>query len=95
MSAARSSGRPRGIQHEESRGLVSRDREESAADTGVEVLPLSLEPVERLVVRVEPAAGDGRIQVEQHGEVGQQPASRPHRQIADLAAVRACRPSPW
>ena len=53
----------------------------------MEVVLLGLEPVERLVVGVEALARDARVEVEQHGEVGQQALGRPQREVADLVAA--------
>ena len=87
ISAASSSGRTRGVQHEEALRLGRCDREELGPHASVEVVLLGLEPVERLVVGVEAPPRDGRVEVEEHREVGQQAAGRPQRQVPHLVAT--------
>ena len=81
-------GRASGVEHEEPRRLSRGDREEAARTRVWKSSLLGLEPVEGLVVRIEPTASDRRIEIEQHGEVGKQTASRPQRQSRTSSGPR-------
>src|SRR5689334_13210603 len=64
-------GGQRGIQHEEALRLGGSERKIRRTHPLVELGLLGLEPVEGLVVGVEPGAGGGGIEVEQNRNVRQ------------------------
>ncbi len=76
------------VEHEEALGLGGGELEVGGAHAGVEVVALGLEPVVAGARLGEAGlAGRGIVEVEQHGEVGQQALGGPERELAHLGRV--------
>ncbi len=78
---------PLRVEHEETPGFGVGEGEETGAHARVEVLLLRLQSVEGFVVGVETAARSGGVEVEEHGQVGEQSVGRPQRQRANVVGV--------